>query len=233
MAGVNERLEVIRAQIQASVAAAGRAPGDIELVAVSKNHPSESIQEAVDCGQNVFGESRIQEAIAKIPMLSSSIRWHFIGHLQKNKIRRALPLFELLHSVDSLPLAQQIDRIAGELGLFPHVLLEVNVAGESSKFGFSSDEITRHMEDLLSLGRLQIDGLMTIAPYADDPEHSRRYFARLRELRDSLQKSAGVQLPTLSMGMSGDFNVAIEEGATMIRVGTSIFGERPRKGESA
>jgi hypothetical protein len=229
MTGIPERLAAILEQVATSATASGRKPDEIELIAVSKNHPPEAIQEAMDWGQIAFGESRVQEARAKIPLLSSAARWHFIGHLQKNKIRQALPLFDLFHSVDSLVLARQIDRIADELGLSPRVLLEVNVAGEASKYGFPPDEVTRRLEELLSLGRLRIEGLMTIAPYSDDPENSRRFFAQLRELRDRIQDSARVGLPTLSMGMSGDFAVAIEEGATMVRVGTSIFGARSRR----
>jgi PLP dependent protein len=231
MSEIRERLDAIRAQVKASAAAAGRSPGEVELIAVSKNHPPEAIEEAFRCGQSVFGESRVQEARIKVPILSSSIRWHFIGHLQKNKIRHALPLFDLFHSVDSLGLAQQINRIASELGLSPRVLLEVNVAGEASKYGFSPEDVPKHLEELLFLDRLRIEGLMTIAPYSDDPENSRRPFAQLRELRDSLQDSARIVLPSLSMGMSGDFLVAIEEGATMVRIGTSIFGARPYRKE--
>ena len=159
----------------------------------------------------------------KIPLLSNSVRWHFIGHLQSNKVRQALPLFELLHGVDSLSIARDIDRIAAELGLHPKVLLEVNVAGEGTKFGFTPDALRRQIQELVQLGRLEIAGLMAIPPPAPEAEDSRRYFVRLRELRDVLQDDARIGLPELSMGMSGDFEVAVEEGATMVRVGSALL----------
>lgn len=226
MESIAERIDHVRATIAAHAAKAGRNPAEIELVAVSKTHPADRIREVLEAGQTVFGESRVQEAKAKIPNLPGRARWHFIGHLQKNKIRHALPLFERFHSVDSLALAEDMDRIAAELGVFPEVLLEVNVAGESSKFGFSPDALQRDLEALLRLGRLQITGLMTIPPFAPDAEASRKYFVALRELRDRLVTGSGLGLPELSMGMSGDYGVAIEEGATLVRVGTAIFGPR-------
>lgn len=204
----------------------GRSAADIVLVAVSKKQGAEKVREAFDEGQAIFGESRVQEARAKIPLLPAAVRWHFIGRLQKNKIRHALPLFELFHSVDSLALAQEMERIADEAGGGPRVLLEVNVAGEGSKLGFAPDKLRAEMETLLALGRLEIEGLMTIPPLAPAAEDSRRYFVILRELRDALEKEFAVKLPQLSMGMSNDYAVAIEEGATLVRVGTAIFGER-------
>ena len=204
---------------------------DIELVAVTKTHPAEIVREAIGVGQVVFGESKVQEARAKIPLLPSNLRWHFIGHLQKNKIRHALPLFEMIHSVDSLDLAQAIDRIAHEDGLHPRILLEVNVAGEGSKFGFKAPALRAELESLLMLPRLSIEGLMCIPPLAEEAEASRRYFVELRELRDALEKEFEVKLPQLSMGMTNDYSVAVEEGATLVRVGTAIFGDRKRKRE--
>jgi hypothetical protein len=186
------------------------------------------VQAAVDAGHTLFGESRVQEARAKIPLLSSRLRWHFIGHLQKNKIRHALPLFELFHGVDSLALAQDIQRIAEEDGMQPRILLEVNVAGEASKHGFSPAQLRKDSEAILSLGRLTIEGLMTIPPLSPEPEASRRHFRMLRELRDELENEFRIRLPHLSMGMSGDYEVGIEEGATLVRVGTAIFGQRSR-----
>src|SRR5262249_39241785 len=156
-------------------------------------------------GHALFGESRVQEARAKIPELPSNIRWHFVGHLQKNKIRHALPLFELIHSIDSLALAQDVNRIAEEQGLHPRVLLEVNVAGEGSKFGFAPDKLREQTEALLALPRLSILGLMTIPPLAEEAEGSRKYFVQLRELRDHLQTDFRVDLAQLSMGMTQDF----------------------------
>lgn len=220
------RLQAVHDRIAAAAARAGRAPDTVELVAVSKTFPAEVVRTFWEAGQTVFGENRVQEAAAKIPELPGAARWHLIGHLQKNKVRRALPLFELIHGVDSLDLAAAIDRVAAEEGLFPRVLLEVNVAGEASKFGFRPDVLEREIEALLALPRLQIEGLMTIAPYAEEPEAARPHFAGLRELRDRLAARAGVPFSTLSMGMSGDFEVAVEEGSTLVRVGSAIFGHR-------
>ena len=221
----------MRKEIANTAARAGRAVTEIELVAITKTHPAEKVREAIEAGQNLFGESRAQEARAKIPGLPSKVRWHFVGHLQKNKIRHALPLFELFHGVDSLALAQEMNRIAADEGMHPRVLLEVNVAGEGSKFGFAPDKLREQMEELLVLQRLSILGLMTIPPLVDKAEASRKYFVQLRELRDRLQTEFHVDLPQLSMGMTQDFPVAVEEGATLVRVGTAIFGERskPRK----
>jgi pyridoxal phosphate enzyme (YggS family) len=228
MAGIAENLERVREQIADTAAKVGRALNQIELVAITKTHDATKVREAYEAGQTLFGESRVQEARVKIPELPSAIHWHFVGHLQKNKIRHALPLFELIHSVDSLALAQEMNRIAEEEGLHPRVLLEVNAAGEGSKHGFAPDKLREQMESLLALSRLSILGLMTIPPLADEAEASRRYFVDLRELRDRLQTEFHVDLSQLSMGMTNDFAIAIEEGATLVRVGTAIFGKRPR-----
>ena len=229
MSSILDNLERVREQIAQAAAKAGRDVKDVELVAISKTHPAQKVREAVEAGQTLFGESRVQEARAKIPELSSNIRWHFVGHLQKNKVRQALPLFEMIHSVDSLALAQDINRIAEEEGLYPRVLLEVNVAGEGSKFGFGPDALRDQMEALLALPRLSIEGLMCIPPLAVESEDSRKSFVQVRELRDSLEKEFSMKLPQLSMGMTQDFPIGIEEGATLIRVGTAIFGERSKK----
>jgi hypothetical protein len=219
-------LERIQSQIAAAAQKSGRSSDDIELVAVSKSHAAEKVQAAAAAGQVLFGESRVQEARAKIPLLPARLRWHFIGYLQKNKIRHALPLFELFHGIDSLALAEDLHRIADEDGINPRVLLQVNVAGEASKHGFSPEALRRDLEVLVSLGRLTIEGLMTIPPLAPETEASRRHFVALRELRDQLEAECNVRLPQLSMGMSDDFSIAIEEGATLVRVGTAIFGKR-------
>ena len=229
MDSIAENLARVRQEILEAAAKAGRGPGEIELVAITKAHPAEKVREAIDAGQRLFGESRVQEARTKIPELPSSLRWHFVGHLQKNKIRHALPLFEMIHSVDSLALAQDMNRIAEQEGLHPRVLLEVNVAGEGSKFGFTPDKLREQMEGLLALPRLSILGLMCIPPIANEAAASRKYFVQLRELRDSLQTEFRVDLTQLSMGMTQDFWIAVEEGATLVRVGTAIFGERSRK----
>ena len=228
MALIAENLERVREQIAQAAAKVGRAVDEIELVAISKTHDAAKVREAIEAGQTLFGESRVQEAHVKIPELPSNLRWHFVGHLQKNKIRHALPLFELTHSVDSLALAEDINRIAEEDGLHPRVLLEVNVAGEGSKFGFQPDKLRAEMESLLALPRLSILGLMTIPPIAEEAEASRKYFVQLRDLRARVQTEFHVDLAQLSMGMTQDFAVAVEEGATLVRVGTAIFGERSK-----
>jgi len=229
MNSIAENLERVREQIAQAAARAARVAEEIELVAITKTHPAEKVREAIEAGQTLFGESRVQEARAKIPELPSNLRWHFVGHLQKNKIRHALPLFEMIHSVDSLDVAQDMNRIAGEQGMHPRVLLQVNVAGEGSKFGFSPDKLRDQMEELLALPRLSILGLMTIPPLSEKTEASRKYFVQLRELRDCLQTEFHVDLAQLSMGMTEDFAVAVEEGATLVRVGTAIFGERKKR----
>jgi pyridoxal phosphate enzyme (YggS family) len=229
MVSIGENLERVREQITQAAAKAGRAVNEIELVAITKTHPAEKVREAVEAGHSVFGESRVQEARAKIPELPSNLRWHFVGHLQKNKIRHALPLFELFHGVDSLALAHEMNRIAAEDGERPRLLLEVNVAGEGSKFGFKAETLRAEIGSLLALPRLLIEGLMCIPPLAEEAEVSRKFFVQLRELRDSLEKEFDVTFPHLSMGMTQDFSIAVEEGATLVRVGTAIFGERPKR----
>ena len=229
MSNIEANLNRVQNEIAQAAQVSGRNVTDIELVAVTKTHPAEIVREAVDAGQTLFGESKVQEARVKIPLLPSNLRWHFIGHLQKNKIRHALPFFEMIHSVDSVDLAQAIDRIAQEDGLHPRILLEVNVAGEGSKFGFKATTLRAELESLLMLPRLSIEGLMCIPPLAEEAETSRTYFVELRKLRDALEKEFLVKLPQLSMGMTNDYRVAVEEGATLVRVGTAIFGERRRR----
>ena len=229
MSLIAENLERVREQIAEAARKSNRSVEDVELVAISKTHEAEKVREAVEAGQTLFGESKIQEARIKTPELPSNLRWHFVGHLQKNKIRHALPLFELIHSVDSLALAQDINRVAEEEGSHPRVLIEVNVPGEGSKFGFAPEKLRTDMESLLALPRLSILGLMCIPPIADEAEGSRKYFVELREVRDRIQAEFHVDLAQLSMGMTQDYAVAVEEGATLVRVGTAIFGERTRR----
>ncbi len=226
MSEIAARLEQIRERITAACARAGRDPKSVELVAVSKTKPAELIQEAVDAGQSLFGENRVQEVLLKKPLLPARLRWHLIGPLQSNKVRKILPLVEMIEAVDSLDIARDINRIAAEMGLHPKVLLEINVATESSKHGFSADRIRSQLEELYALDRLYIQGLMCIPPFDPSPEASRKYFIQLRTLREELEKLGGAPLPVLSMGMSHDFETAIEEGATLVRVGTAIFGGR-------
>ena len=223
---VARNLETVLARIAQAVEKSGRRGEDVQLIAVSKKQDAEKVRAAYDAGQPIFGESRVQEARVKIPLLPSAVRWQFLGRLQTNKIRHALPLFELFHSVDSLGLAEQMNRIASDDGHRPEILLEVNVAGEGSKIGFAPEELRAAIEPILGLTRLSVKGLMTIPPFAPEAEESRRYFVLLRELRDQLAQEFKVELPHLSMGMSNDYAVAIEEGATLVRVGTAIFGGR-------
>lgn len=226
MTAIATRLLGLRERMDDAAVKSGRVSAEIQLVAVSKTHPVEAICEAMEAGQRVFGENRVQEFLGKVPLVPASAEWHFIGHLQKNKIRKILPVTTLIHGVDSLELAQGIDRIAEELGLRPRILLEVNVAGEDSKFGFASDALRSQIGSILELPHLQVEGLMTVPPPSPDPESVRPCFVRLRDLRDALSAESGTPLPILSMGMSGDFEVAIEEGATLVRVGTALFGGR-------
>jgi pyridoxal phosphate enzyme (YggS family) len=226
---VANNLARVRQQIARAASKVGRKVDEVELIAITKTHPAEKVREAYEAGQVLFGESRVQEARVKIPELPSAARWHFVGHLQKNKIRHALPLFELIHSVDSLELAEEMNRIAQADGMHPRVLIEVNLAGEGSKFGFQPNQLREEIEILMALPRLTIEGLMCIPPLADEAEASRKYFVELRELRRALEKEFQLTLPHLSMGMTNDFAVAVEEGATLVRVGTAIFGERPKR----
>ncbi|MCB1063038.1 MAG: YggS family pyridoxal phosphate-dependent enzyme [Verrucomicrobiae bacterium] len=223
---IAENLHAIRERIAAAANHSGRAPGDITLVAVSKTFPAEAVRAAVDAGQMVFGENKVQEGIDKVPVLPESLEWHLIGHLQSNKIRKALPLFGWIETVDSLKRAEQIDRVAAELGLRPNLLLQVNIGQDDAKFGYSVEGVRADLESLLELKHVAIRGLMTIPPFDEDLETTRTHFSGLRDLRDQLEASSGKPLPELSMGMSHDFEIAVEEGATFVRVGSSIFGTR-------
>ena len=227
MRDIFQNLKCIKQRVAYAAEASGRSAEQIKLVAVSKTHPPETIHEAIAAGQPIFGENRIQDALPKIVALPPETIWHFIGHLQSNKVRKALGRFLLFHGVDNTELACQMDRIAGELGINVQILLEVNVSGEGSKYGFTPADLPAAMETLLPLTRVHIEGLMTMAPYSENPETARPHFAHLRELRDSLARHTGHPLTELSMGMSGDFEQGIAEGATIIRVGSAIFGERP------
>ncbi len=221
-----ENLESIQQRIRAACQRAGRDAASVTLLAVSKTHPPEAIREAVECGQFLFGENKIQEAKAKIPQCPGKARWQFIGHLQSNKVRDAVELFEMIQGVDSLDIAREISKRAGQAAKTVPVLLEVNVAGEASKFGYAPERLLTELNELNALPRLKIHGLMAIPPFTPVPEKARPYFKRLRELQDECEQKLGAPLPQLSMGMSGDFEVAIEEGSTLVRVGTALFGER-------
>jgi pyridoxal phosphate enzyme (YggS family) len=219
------RLERVRELIAAAAKTSGRAANEIELIAVTKTHLAETVREAIRAGLNDFGENKVQEARGKIEELGRG-RWHLIGHLQTNKAKDAVRLFDTIDSLDRLDLAQELDRRAEAFGKTQDVLLQVNVAGESTKFGCAPEAARSLAEAINALPRLSLRGLMTIAPFAPEPEKSRPHFAALRELRDVLERETGLKLPVLSMGMSGDFPIAIEEGATSVRIGTALFGER-------
>jgi pyridoxal phosphate enzyme (YggS family) len=219
------RLAHVQEALAAAARQAGRDPARIELIAVSKTQPVAAIQEAMRAGVLRFGENKVQEARPKIEELGRG-SWHLIGHLQSNKAKDAVRLFDFIDSIDRADLADEINHRADALGKTQNVLLQVNIAGESTKFGCAPDAARALAEKINALPRLALHGLMTIAPYSPDPEKSRPHFAALRDLRDQLQRDTGLQLPVLSMGMSGDFAVAIAEGATQVRVGTALFGER-------
>jgi pyridoxal phosphate enzyme (YggS family) len=223
---LHDNLKLVHTKIADAANRAGRQAAEIELIAVTKTFPVEVIREAVEAGHRLFGENRVQELLTKQPDLPTTLRWHLIGHLQSNKVRKILPVVEAIHSVDSLDLAQDMNRIAAESGQYPKIYLEVNVAAEASKHGFSPARLECELETLLALDRLEIQGLMCVPPISKEPEDSRKHFVFLREFRDKLQKLAGIPLSGLSMGMSGDYEVAVEEGATIVRVGSAIFGGR-------
>jgi pyridoxal phosphate enzyme (YggS family) len=219
-------LEAIRQRIKTACDRSDREPNSITLLAVSKTHPPETISAAASHGLIFFGENKVQEAKAKIPLCSGKLRWHFIGHLQSNKCRDAVQLFQMIESVDSLSLAREINKRADEAAKTMPVLLEVNLAGEASKFGYKPEQLLAGLKEINYLPRIEIHGLMTVPPWSPDAENSRLHFRRLRELKLECERILGAPLPHLSMGMSGDFEVAIEEGATIIRIGTALFGPR-------
>lgn len=224
--GIPCNLLEIKERVAQAAIRSGRGADACRLLVVSKTWPAEKVAEVAAAGHLDFGENKVQEAESKAPQLDASLRWHLIGHLQRNKTRKALAIFDSIHSIDSLKLARYISRIASELGKTPQVFLQVNLAGEESKHGYATDDLRRDLDDLLALDSISISGLMCIPPAAATPEDARPWFARLRELRDELETRGGQPLPDLSMGMSGDFEVAIEEGSTVVRVGSAIFGSR-------
>lgn len=220
--------ENVQVRMRQACARADRDPASVTLVAVSKNQPPAVVRAAADLGLTLFGENRVQEAKAKIGLCPSRLRWHMIGHLQSNKCRDAVHFFEMIQSVDSLALAQEINKWAEKSARRMKILLEVNLAGEASKFGYRPTTLLTELKAINDLPRLEIHGLMTMAPWTPEPEKVRPVFRQLRELRTQCDQILGAPLPHLSMGMSGDFEVAIEEGATLVRIGTALFGERPR-----
>lgn len=226
---IRDRLHTVMEQIRMAASASGRSEDSVRLVAATKTVPAERIREAMAAGLRYAGENRLQEALPKIQALQGEpIRWHFIGQLQRRKVRSVVGLFDLIHSVDSLELAREIDHRAGASGIRQEVLLEVNVGDEASKTGFSSDELYAALPQLAALPHIMIRGLMTIPPPVEEAEQARPFFRQLRELAQGVAKQGlpAVHMDELSMGMSNDFTVAIEEGATMVRIGTAIFGAR-------
>ncbi len=228
---LKERLDAVRARIERAARRAGRDPGAVTLVAASKTVPVERLAEAVACGCRIFGENRVQEALAKIEAMKeySEIEWHLIGPLQPNKVKHAVGRFALLHAVDRLDVAERLNRAARERGITQRALLEVNVAGEQTKHGFRPDDLKSAAERMGTFEGLRVLGLMAVPPPTDKPEDTRPYFRRLRVLAEEVAALGlpGVSMQELSMGMSSDFEVAIEEGATLVRVGTALFGPRP------
>jgi len=225
---IGENLGVIRGQIAAAARRAGRDPRSVRLVAVSKTKPAPLVEEAFAAGQTLFGENYVQELAAKAAEVRGPVEWHFIGHLQSNKVRQIAGLVTMIHSVDRLSLAEEISRQSDRLGRSCDVLVQVNVSGESSKRGTTSREAIELVRGVALLPALRVVGLMTMPPFFDDPERARPFFRELRLLAGEIESLAipGVSMAELSMGMSGDFAVAIEEGATLVRIGSAIFGER-------
>lgn len=223
---VAANLAAVKQRVNDAALRSGRSPDDVELMVVSKTWSAERVGEVVAAGHRTFGENRVQEAEEKIPLLPDNLHWHLIGHLQRNKVRKALPLFQTIHSIDSLKLARYTSNIAAELGKNPDVYLQVDLAGEESKNGYEPDKLRHELDELLELDHLSLVGLMCIPPVSARPEDARPWFVQLRELRDELETRSGAQLPGLSMGMSGDYEVAIEEGSTIVRVGSAVFGSR-------
>lgn len=225
---LESNLQSIQERIRQACDRARRDPTGVLLLAVAKSQPPEAVQAAAALGLTHFGENKVQEAKGKIPLCPGRLHWHMIGHLQTNKARDAVMLFEMVQSVDSLHLAEELDRRAEQAAKQVPVLLEVNAVGEASKFGYRPEQLLADLERLNALPRLVIHGLMTVPPYVTDPERVRPVFRQLAELKRRCEDRLGAPLPHLSMGMSGDFAVAIEEGATMVRIGTALFGERVR-----
>ncbi len=228
MDGIAQNIQQIRRRIDSAAQRAGRQADDVLLLAVTKTVAPEGVELALGQGITTLGESKLQEAKLKIPLVSGRAHWHMVGHLQSNKARDAVELFELIHSVDSVKLAAEINKWAERAGKTQRILLEVNLSGESGKYGLKPDALDETLDQIIPLSRIQVEGLMTVPPYAEDVEKVRPYFRQLRDLGKAAGRKNDLLLPHLSMGMTQDFEVAIEEGATIVRIGTAIFGERKR-----
>jgi len=225
MLTIRDNLLKVREKIERAAQKAGRDPKEIKLVAVSKTVEVDRIKEAIEAGVSILGENYVQEAQEKIEALGKPVSWHFIGHLQSNKAKYAVRLFDVIHSLDSIPLAEELSRRAEQPDRVIRVMIEVNLSKEATKFGTDEERVLNLARRIQNLGHLSLEGLMTMPPYFDSPEMSRPYYVALRELEDRMIKD-GIPLKELSMGMSNDFEIAIEEGATYVRVGTAIFGPR-------
>ncbi len=222
---IKENYRHLLERIAESCRRVGRDPGEVKIIAVSKRFPPETINHAVELGIRELGENRIQEAVEKIPQVKGEVNWHFVGHLQSNKVKEAVQYFSLIHSLDRYSLARELDRRARLEEKKVRALVQVDVAGEETKHGLSPQDLKEFVEEVSRWGTIKIEGLMTMAPFVEDPEEVRPFFRQMRKLRDSVKKP-GLELPHLSMGMTNDFTVAVEEGATMVRIGTALFGSR-------
>ena len=230
MAGnVRDNLEEVRRRIAEAATRAGRAPSGVKLVAVTKTVDDQPIQEAISAGVDILGENYVQEAKRKIELMGRKAQWHLIGHLQTNKAKYAARLFDMVHSIDRMEVAVELNKRCGLEGRQMKVLIEVNVGGQETKRGIEPDGVLPLLTGMAPLENLSVQGLMTMAPWFDDPEKARPYFAALRHLQDAIREREipRISMEELSMGMSGDYEVAVEEGATMVRIGRLIFGERP------
>ncbi len=225
---IRDSIENVRQRMAAAAVRAGRRPEDVTLIAVSKTNPAEAVLEAAACGQTEFGENKAQEMAAKMDQTPDNLHWHFIGNLQRNKVKYVVGRAVLIHSVNSLELAQEIERLSAKRGLISKILIEVNIASEETKHGLDADAAEALVRAVSAMEHIEIDGLVAIAPPTEDPEDNRKYFREMFRLREKLQalRLPRAPLRELSMGMTGDFEVAVEEGATFIRVGTAIFGKR-------
>lgn len=223
---VSENLKRVKERIAAACESVGRDPAEVKIVAVTKTHPPEVIREAVKAGINIIGENRVQEAEEKYNEIEARVEWHMVGHLQRNKVRKALSIFSMIESLDSLRLALEIKKESAKRGQITPCLIEVNTSGEETKFGVAPRELAELVTEVLKLEHIKLVGLMTLGPLTEEEDRIRRSFVQLRELRDRVENIFGCYLPHLSMGMSEDFEIAVQEGATMVRLGRVLFGPR-------
>ncbi len=226
--GISENIRQVEEHIRKACENSGRNIQDVTLIAVSKTKPVSMLKEAYDCGCRHFGENKVQELVDKYEQLPKDIKWHMIGHLQRNKVKYIIDKAYLIHSVDSLRLAEEISKEAQKKGVTAHILVEVNIAAEETKFGTTREEALALVKEIAHLPSIRVEGLMTIAPYVENPEKNRQYFADLYQLSVDITRENidNINMGVLSMGMTGDYEVAVEEGSTYVRVGTGIFGER-------